>query len=688
MQNHHNLQDCNLVIGGGHAGVEAATASARMGAKTLLITNNPDNLGEMSCNPAIGGVAKGAIVREVDALDGIMGKAIDMAGIHFKILNSSKGPAVHSPRAQADRKLYKKAINLLLSNYNNLTIIFAEALDIDIINDKVQGLIIYLNWQYYSQEENRHKLLNYHNQAILTKLQDDQILQYQQINPEKYHQNFFYYIKTNALTITTGTFLNGIIHIGNNKTSSGRAGEDASKGLSSCLKKYNFAISRLKTGTPPRILKSSINFDNLEIQSGDEIPLPFSYLNNKITTKQINCYITYSNQDTHRIIKDNLSQSAMYGGYITGAGPRYCPSIEDKIHRFFDKNRHQIFLEPEGLDSDLIYPNGISTSLPNNIQEQFVRSISGLENAIITQAGYAIEYDFISPLELMPTLETKKIKNLFLAGQINGSTGYEEAAGQGIIAGINMGIKASKNPDHQFIIDRSQAYIGVMIDDLTTLGTNEPYRMLTSRSEYRLYIRSDNADSRLTGIGIEIGCVGKERAEVFIAKQQKIEKIKNLMHNLKITPAKLSNYNINISQDGNYRSAFDLCAFPNIDLEQIIAIWQDDFNKIMKEQDIDKKLIKQVSIDGLYHNYIKLQEHNLEILKKEQSMKIPLEINYYEINSISNEVREKLSKIRPVTIAAASKIQGITPASIMAILIHLKKNLSKNKSINPNNKNF
>lgn len=672
------MQKYNIVIGGGHAGVEAATASARMGAKTILITNNPENLGEMSCNPAIGGVAKGSIVREVDALDGIMGKAIDMAGIHFKILNSSKGPAVHSPRAQADRKLYKKAINFLLSNYKNLTIIFAEALDIDIINDKVQGLVIYLNWQYYSQEENHHKLINYHNQSILTKLQDSQILQYQQINPEKYHQNYFYYIETNALTITTGTFLNGVIHVGNNKISSGRVGEDASKGLSSCLKKYNFAISRLKTGTPPRILKSSINFDNLEIQSGDEIPSPFSYLNDKITTKQINCYITYSNPDTHQIIKDNLSQSAMYGGYITGAGPRYCPSIEDKIHRFFDKNRHQIFLEPEGLDSDLIYPNGISTSLPSNIQEQFVRSISGLEKAIITQAGYAIEYDFISPLELMPTLETKKIKNLFLAGQINGTTGYEEAAGQGIIAGINMGIKASKNPDHQFIIDRSQAYIGVMIDDLTTLGTNEPYRMLTSRSEYRLYIRADNADSRLTGIGIEIGCVGKERAEVFIAKQQKIKKINDLMHNLKITPAKLSNYNINISQDGNYRSAFDLCAFPNIDLEQIITIWQDDFNKIMAEQNIDKKLIKQVAIDGLYHNYIKLQEHNLEILKKEQSMKIPLEINYYKINSISNEVREKLSKIRPVTIAAASKIQGITPASIMAILIHLKKNISKN----------
>lgn len=630
-----------IVIGAGHAGIESACASARMNAKTLLVTKSIENLGEMSCNPAIGGVAKGTIVREIDALDGIMGKAIDLAGIHFKILNASKGPAVHSPRAQADRVLYKKAINQLLKNYPNLTILFNEVNDLLIKDNKICG--------------------------IETK---DNIK-----------------ITTNAVVLTTGTFLNGVIHIGKTQTQAGRVNESASYGISKRLAHYNFRLGRLKTGTPARILKSSINFSELEEQKGDEIPTPFSYLNDNISVKQTSCYITYTNSLTHQIIKENLLQSAMYGGQISGIGPRYCPSIEDKINRFFDKERHQVFLEPEGLDSDLIYPNGLSTSLPLDIQKKFLQSIKGLENCIIQQAGYAIEYDFVDPRELLPTLETKKIRGLFFAGQINGTTGYEEAGGQGIVAGINSALK-SQSDSREFVLSRTQSYIGVMIDDLTSLGTAEPYRMLTSRAEYRLHLRADNADLRLTPIGIEIGVVSPKRKEIFLDRQTRLNQAKINLQNLKASPTKLLQFDINIKQDGIVRDAYQLLSFPSIKFSDLEKIWPSFFdencndfsdgnsseNNQVKKSQIDQQTKKQIAIDALYSAYLDRQQRDIELFSREENLKIPLEIDYYKINSLSTEVREKLSLFRPATIGFAMKIQGVTPASVMAIMIYIKNN--------------
>ncbi|MFM7558175.1 MAG: tRNA uridine-5-carboxymethylaminomethyl(34) synthesis enzyme MnmG [Alphaproteobacteria bacterium] len=615
-----NLSYDVIVIGAGHAGVEAVCASARMGAKSLLITKKFDNLGEMSCNPAIGGVAKGTIVREIDALDGIMGRAVDKAGIHFKILNASKGYAVHSPRAQADRKLYKLAIREILQNYPNLTIIYNNVEDLVIDNNKISGVVL-----------------------------DDKSM-----------------VNAKSVVLTTGTFLRGVIHIGNSQTSAGRVGEEPSVGIAKALERYQFNLGRLKTGTPPRILKSSINYNDLEIQEGDNPPVPFSYLNEKIETRQIHCAITYTNQNTHKIIQENLQKSAMYGGNISGIGPRYCPSIEDKIHRFYDKERHQIFLEPEGLDSDLVYPNGISNSLPIEVQEQFVRTIKGLENAVITQAGYAIEYDFVDPRELLPTLETKKIANLFFAGQINGTTGYEEAGGQGIVAGINAGLKAL-NIDDEFILDRSTSYIGVMIDDLTTLGTSEPYRMLTSRAEYRLTIRADNADLRLTELGAKYNLISNVRKNNFLSRKNKILEVTEILNNLKISPKKLEDFGFVIKQDGVVRTAYQLLSFPNFDFKMIEKIWQNEFSHF--EQNIKK----QVEINASYLSYVKRQDDDINIFRQEEQLKIPLDINYNLIQSLSNEVKEKLSKYRPVTIGSALKIQGITMASIMAILIYLKK---------------
>lgn len=617
-----------VVIGAGHAGIEAACAPARMGCRVVLITKSIENLGEMSCNPAIGGVAKGTIVREVDALDGAMGSLIDEAGIHFRILNSSKGAAVHSPRAQADRKLYKKAARELLENYKNLEIIYGCAEDIEIKDGKVCAVLV--------KDVGKDELIK---------------------------------IATKSVVLTTGTFLRGVIHIGDKTTKAGRINEEPSYGLSNFLQNCGFELGRLKTGTPARILKSSINFDNLEKQPSDEIPQPFSYLNEEIKTPQISCFITYTNQKTHEIIKDNLKKSAMYGGQISGMGPRYCPSIEDKINRFYEKDRHQIFLEPEGLDSNLIYPNGLSTSLPLDVQIDFLKTIPGLENCKVTQAGYAIEYDFVDARQLLPTLETKKIKNLFLAGQINGTTGYEEAAGQGIVAGINAALKA-KNLDEEFILDRASSYIGVMIDDLTTLGTNEPYRMLTSRAEYRLNLRADNADFRLTEMAIKYGVISKNRIENFYNKKNKIDEARKKLEELKISPTKLAKFDILVKQDGVVRSAYELLSFPKIEFSDIEKIWH-EFSLI------EKAVKKQMKIEATYKSYIKRQEEDIEIFRQDQNIKIPLDIDYSLIQSLSAEVCEKLNKFRPVNIAAAFKIQGITPASIMAIMVYIKNQSKK-----------
>jgi tRNA uridine 5-carboxymethylaminomethyl modification enzyme len=608
-----------IVIGAGHAGVEAAAAAARIGATTALITISHDNIGVMSCNPAIGGVGKGTLVREIDALDGIMAKATDMAGIHYKMLNKSKGPAVYGPRAQADRELYKKAVRTLIMQQEMLTIVEDKIIDLMIENNSIVGVVG---------------------------------------EKDLYH--------CDSVVLTTGTFLNGLIHIGDKQIPAGRIREQPSYGISEKLALYNFRLGRLKTGTPPRLDKNSINWKMCEEQYGDEIPEPMSYLNNCITVPQIPCYITRTTEETQQIIQSNIHLSPMYSGQIGSRGPRYCPSIEDKIVRFSHKSSHQIFLEPEGLNSDLIYPNGISTSLPETVQDSIIRSIPALEHATITQYGYAIEYDFVDPTELKNTLETKKIANFFLAGQINGTTGYEEAAGQGLIAGANAALSALKRP--AFTTNRTESLIGVMIDDLITHGTTEPYRMFTSRSEYRLRIRPDNADSRLTEKGIAYNLVKEERT-LFHVKQREIEeKYFHMLNTLSKTPNDLfTNHNVKINMDGKSRTALELLSLPYISMDQIIEIWPELNHN-------DAKLKEKAFIQAKYLAHIERQEKEIERYMREQTLSIPESINYSDLSFLSNEIREKLTRHRPQTIKQAAQIAGVTPAATIALLSHIRKN--------------